>query len=78
MSDPAKYRTREEVQAVRESSDPIELAKAKLLAAGWAREDDFKKLDKAVKAVVEEAVDFARESPEPPPEDLWTDVLVER
>jgi pyruvate dehydrogenase E1 component alpha subunit len=78
MSDPAKYRTREEVQAVREKSDPIELAKAKLLAAGWAREDDFKKLDKAVKAVVEEAVDFARESPEPPPEGLWTDVLVER
>jgi pyruvate dehydrogenase E1 component alpha subunit len=77
MSDPAKYRTREEVQAVREKSDPIELAKAKLLAAGWAKEDDFKKMDKRVKATVEEAVDFARESPEPPPEELWTDVLVD-
>jgi pyruvate dehydrogenase E1 component alpha subunit len=76
MSDPAKYRTREEVQAVREKSDPIELCKAKLLAAGWASEDEFKKADKRIKAVCDEAVDFARESPEPPPEDLWTDVLV--
>jgi pyruvate dehydrogenase E1 component alpha subunit len=76
MSDPAKYRTREEVQAVREKSDPIELVKAKLEAAGWASEEDFKRTDKRVKAIVEEAVDFARESPEPPPEELWTDVLV--
>jgi pyruvate dehydrogenase E1 component alpha subunit len=76
MSDPAKYRTREEVQSVREKSDPIELAKAKLLAAGWAKDDDFKKMDKSIKAIVEEAVDFARESPEPSPEELWTDVLV--
>jgi pyruvate dehydrogenase E1 component alpha subunit len=77
MSDPAKYRTREEVQAVREKSDPIELVKAKLQAAGWGDEDFFKAADKRIKAICDEAVDFARESPEPPPEELWTDVLVE-
>ncbi|MGD2131147.1 MAG: pyruvate dehydrogenase (acetyl-transferring) E1 component subunit alpha [Maricaulaceae bacterium] len=77
MSDPAKYRSREEVQEVRERSDPIELAKAKLLEAGWASEDDLKAVDKEVKAIVAEAVDFAKESPEPDPGELYTDVLVE-
>src|SRR5690606_20758603 len=77
MSDPAKYRTSEAANEERSKSDPIELVNAKLLAAGWASEDDLKATDKRVKAGVEEAVDFARESPEPPPEELWTDVLVE-
>jgi len=77
MSDPAKYRTREEVQAVREKSDPIELAKAKIFEAAWASEDDLKEIDKRVKAICADAVDYAKESPEPDPSELWTDILVE-
>ena len=77
MSDPAKYRTREEVQNVRSTSDPIEHAKALLLEAGWANEDELKDRDKKTKAVVAEAADFAQASPEPDPSELWTDVYVE-
>ncbi len=77
MSDPAKYRTREEVQDVREHSDPIERAKGWLLEADWASENDLKDLDKRVKDIVAEAAAFAQESPEPPESDLWTDVLLE-
>ncbi len=75
MSDPAKYRTREEVQDVRENSDPIERAKADLLAMGVA-EDRFKELDKAIRARVAEAADFAENSPLPEAQELYTDVLV--
>jgi len=75
MSDPAKYRSREEVQAVREKSDPIEHAKAELLAAGVS-EAALKDLEKEIRAVVNEAADFAEQSPEPPLDDLYTDVLV--
>ncbi len=77
MSDPAKYRTRDEVDAVRAKSDPIELCKTRLLAAGWATEDALKDIDKRVKATVNEAVEFAKTSPEPDPKELWTDVLIE-
>ncbi len=77
MSDPAKYRTREEVQGVREKSDPIEHAKRMLLAADWASEDELKELDKSVKAVCQEAAQFSQDSPEPDPEELYTDVLAE-
>ena len=75
MSDPAKYRSREEVQAVREKSDPIEHAKAELLAMG-VTEAELKDLEKEIRAVVNESADFAEQSPEPPLEDLYTDVLV--
>ncbi len=76
MSDPAKYRTREEVQLMREQSDPIETARKVLLEQG-VTEADLKKYDDEVKAIVQEAADFAQASPEPDPAELWTDVLLE-
>ena len=75
MSDPAKYRTREEVQGVREKSDPIEKAKADLTAMGVS-EDKLKDIDKRIRAAVAEAADFAESSPEPAAQELYTDVLV--
>lgn len=76
MSDPAKYRSREEVQEMREKHDPIEAAKAELIARGVA-EDKLKDIDKTIRAQVSEAADFAENSPEPPMSELYTDVLVE-
>ena len=75
MSDPAKYRTREEVQDVREKRDPIEHAKAELIERGIS-EDRLKDIDKQIRARVTEAADFAESSPEPEPAELYTDVLV--
>jgi pyruvate dehydrogenase E1 component alpha subunit len=77
MSDPAKYRTREEVQKMREQSDPIETLRRMLLEQVGVTEPDLKKIDDEVKAVVQEAADFAQQSPEPAESELWTDVLVE-
>ncbi|MEM9285573.1 MAG: pyruvate dehydrogenase (acetyl-transferring) E1 component subunit alpha [Pseudomonadota bacterium] len=76
MSDPAKYRTREEVDDVRSHSDPIERCKLRLAEHGVA-EEILKDIDKDVKATVKEAADFALESPEPEPQELYTDVLAE-
>jgi pyruvate dehydrogenase E1 component alpha subunit len=75
MSDPAKYRTREEVNAMREHHDAIERAKQDLLAMG-VTENSLKDIDKRVRAQVVEAADFAESSPEPEPYELYTDVLV--
>ena len=75
MSDPAKYRSREEVQSVREKSDPIDHCKRELEAMGVA-EDELKKIDAEIKAIVVEAADFAEQAPEPDPSELYTDVLV--
>jgi len=77
MSDPAKYRSREEVKEVREKNDPIERAKAELIAMGQS-EESLKQIDKSVRAVVAESADFAENSPEPAMPELYTDVLVER
>ena len=77
MSDPAKYRTREEVQEVRDKSDPIEGARKELIARGIA-EDKLKDIDKRIRATVSESADFAENSPEPELSELYTDVLVER
>jgi pyruvate dehydrogenase E1 component alpha subunit len=77
MSDPAKYRSREEVQSVREKSDPIEAVKRELEKVG-AKEDELKAIDNEIKAIVVEAADFAEQAPEPAPDELYTDVLVER
>ena len=77
MSDPAKYRTREEVQEMREHHDPIEMLKAKLIAAGHATEDSLKKIETEVREIVNDSAQFAQDSPEPHPDELWTDVLVE-
>ncbi|HTU12619.1 MAG TPA: pyruvate dehydrogenase (acetyl-transferring) E1 component subunit alpha [Allosphingosinicella sp.] len=75
MSDPAKYRSREEVQAVREKSDPIEHCKRELEALG-ATEEELKAIDTEIKKIVVEAADFAEQAPEPDPSELHTDVLV--
>ena len=75
MSDPAKYRTREEVQDVREHRDAIEHAKKDLMERG-VTEDKLKDIDKRIRAVVTNAADFAENAPEPEPAELYTDVLV--
>jgi pyruvate dehydrogenase E1 component alpha subunit len=75
MSDPAKYRTREEVQSVREKRDPIDQYGQKLIARGQAKEEELKAIDKNVRAAVNTAAEFATESPEPAPAELYTDVL---
>ena len=76
MSDPAKYRTREEVQKMREQHDCLETARAEVLALG-VTEAELKAIDDEVKAIVQDSADFAQQSPEPPESELWTDVLVE-
>ncbi len=75
MSDPAKYRSKEEVQKMRTESDPIERVKAKLLEAKSISEDDLKSVDKEVREIVVGAADFAQSSPEPDAGELYTDVL---
>ncbi len=77
MSDPAKYRTREEVQEMREKHDPIDAAKAELVGRG-VTEERLKEIDKQIRGIVNEAADFAENSPEPEMPELYTDVLVER
>ena len=77
MSDPMKYRTREEMEEVRKNRDPIEHVAAKLEAEGWADEATLKSIDAEVKKTVMEAAEFARNSPEPDPKELFTDVYLE-
>jgi pyruvate dehydrogenase E1 component alpha subunit len=76
MSDPAKYRTREEVQDYREHHDPIDRAAKELEKLG-VKEEELKAIDKEIKDIVVEAAKFAEEAPEPAPSELHTDVLVE-
>jgi pyruvate dehydrogenase E1 component alpha subunit len=77
MSDPAKYRSKEEVTKMREQHDPIDQLKERLLADGLVDEAGLKDIDREVKAVVTEAAEFSQTSPEPDPSELWTDVLIE-
>ena len=74
MSDPAKYRTREEVQKMREERDPIEQVRSKLLSGKSITEDKLKEIDKEIKEIVNASAEFAKESPEPAVEELWTDI----
>jgi pyruvate dehydrogenase E1 component alpha subunit len=76
MSDPAKYRTREEVNKVRAEHDPIDHARQRLIEAGTP-EATLKEIDSEVRSRVAEAAQFAQDSPEPDPAELWTDVLVD-
>ena len=76
MSDPAKYRSKEEVDEVKTTRDPIDHVKTMLQQAGVA-EDEIKTIDNEIKAIVLEAVDFAQTSPEPDPSELYTDVYLE-
>ncbi|MBY6065774.1 pyruvate dehydrogenase (acetyl-transferring) E1 component subunit alpha [Leisingera aquaemixtae] len=77
MSDPAKYRTREEVQKMREERDPIEQVREMLLTGKHATEEDLKAIDKEIKEIVSKSAEFAKESPEPALEELWTDIYDE-
>jgi pyruvate dehydrogenase E1 component alpha subunit len=74
MSDPAKYRTRDEVDEVRKTRDPIDHLRDKLEARGYANEEALKAIDSEVKKIVAEAAEFARTAPEPDPAELYTDV----
>ena len=76
MSDPAKYRSKEEVSSMKSDHDPIALVKDLLLEQGMD-EAEIKEIDKEIKAIVNDAAEFAQASPEPEPHELWTDVLVE-
>jgi pyruvate dehydrogenase E1 component alpha subunit len=76
MSDPAKYRSREEVQSVRDKSDPIEAVKRELETMG-VTEEQLKPLEAEIRKIVNESADFAEQTPEPDPAELYTDVLVE-
>jgi pyruvate dehydrogenase E1 component alpha subunit len=77
MSDPAKYRTREEVQKMREEHDPIEQVRRRLLEGKLASEDEMKTIDAEIRTVVNGAAEFAQSDPEPDESELWTDVLLE-
>ena len=75
MSDPAKYRTRDEVEKIRKNSDPIENIK-ELLAKNGLNEDEIKNIDSEIKVIIADAAKFAQESPEPSVEELYTDITV--
>jgi pyruvate dehydrogenase E1 component alpha subunit len=77
MSDPAKYRSKEEVSKVRKESDPIDNLRHRLLESGLTSEEDLKEIDRQIKAVVTEAATFAQESPQPDAAELYTDILLE-
>jgi pyruvate dehydrogenase E1 component alpha subunit len=76
MSDPAKYRSKDEVQKMRSEHDPIEQVKNRLIEKGWSTEDDLKKIDKDVRDIVADAADFAQSDPEPDASELYTDILL--
>jgi pyruvate dehydrogenase E1 component alpha subunit len=75
MSDPAKYRSKDEVDKMRNERDPIENVRERLLSNKWASEEDLKKIDGEIRAIVNEAADFATTNPEPDPSELYTDIL---
>ncbi len=77
MSDPAKYRTKEEVEEYRKHHDPIEQLRRLMLEREMAGEDELKAVDREIREIVNDAARFAQDSPEPEPEELWTDVYVE-
>ena len=74
MSDPAKYRSREEVQDVRQHHDPIEMARARIVERKFATEDELKAIEKEIRDQIAQAADFAQHAAEPDPAELWTDV----
>jgi pyruvate dehydrogenase E1 component alpha subunit len=76
MSDPAKYRSKDEVQKMRSEHDPIEQVKVRLMEKGWASEDELKAIDKDIRDVVSDSADFAQADPEPDVSELYTDILL--
>jgi pyruvate dehydrogenase E1 component alpha subunit len=75
MSDPAKYRTREEVEKIRTEQDPIDMVRTRLIAEQRAGEDELKKIDSEIRNIINDAAEFASHEPEPDPAELWTDVV---
>jgi pyruvate dehydrogenase E1 component alpha subunit len=76
MSDPAKYRSKEEVEAVKTRHDPIDNVKKLILDGGHASEDALKEIDREIRAVVTASAEYAQQSPEPDPSELLTDVYL--
>ena len=76
MSDPAKYRSKDEVQKMRSEHDPIEQVKIRLMDKGWATEEQLKAMDKDVRDIVSDSADFAQSDPEPDTSELYTDILL--
>lgn len=76
MSDPAQYRSKEEVQEIRENYDPIEKCKKVLLSKKWVNDEELKMIEKSVRATVNEAAQFSQSDPEPEIKELYTDILV--
>ena len=76
MSDPGKYRSKEEVEKVRQENDPIEKIRNYLLDQNFTNEAQLKDIDKSIKDIMADAVEFAQSSPEPDPVELYTDVLI--
>ena len=74
MSDPAKYRTREEVEKIKQEKDCIEHVRDLLTQGGLASEEELKAIDKDIKEIVNASAEFAKESPEPALSELWTDI----
>ena len=76
MSDPAKYRSRDEVKKVRSESDPIVSFGEYLIEKNLTSETDLKEIDKEIKNIIADAALFAEQSPEPNPEELFTDIYI--
>ena len=74
MSDPARYRTRQEVNKVKDEQDPIDLIKQMLLKKKYSTDEKLKELDQEIKQLITQAADFAQQSPEPDENELWTDI----
>jgi len=77
MSDPAKYRSKDEVTKYRQERDPIEQVRARLLEGGSITEEELKKIETEIRAIVTEAAEFATNDPEPDASELWTDITIE-
>ena len=74
MSDPAKYRTREEVQKMRAQRDPIEAVRTLLISEKHAIDEEIKTIDKEIKEIINACAEYAKDSPEVSEEELWTDI----
>ena len=77
MSDPAKYRSKDEVQKMRAEQDPIEQVKKRLIEKEFSTEEDLKAVDKKIREVVGKAAEFAQADPLPDPSELYTDILLD-
>ena len=77
MSDPAKYRSKEEVQKMRTEHDPIEQVRTRMLERGMVTEDELKDIDKQIRSVINEAAEYAQNDPEPDASELYTDIVLE-